>query len=357
MKIKFAAQSGLAALRAVAEETRLRVLLLLRTSELTVKDLGWVLGQSQPRISRHLKLLHEAELIDRHREGSWVYFRLSEREPGRSLVRSILETFDDNDVMVRLDLDRLSQLAEERTAEAQRYFNKNASNWDRLRSLHVDEEQVEALLSELFGMQPVERLVDLGTGTGRMLELLHGRYVQGIGIDANQAMLNYARSRLEARCGGCTQVRQGDINRLSLDDSSADAVIMHQVLHHLRDPVAGLREAARILAPQGRLFVIDFAPHELEFLRAEYAHERLGFSAPQMAHWFETVGLQQTRLEKLEPRVSSDTKLLTVSIWVGERKAAGSNGGTAYTQQNEIWRSSNEREIRYHTPQPPDRHR
>ena len=231
MQMRFDSQSGLTALRAVAEQTRLRVLFLLRAGELTVKDLTRVLGQSQPRISRHLKLLHDAGLVDRHREGSWVYFRLSEREPGRALVGSILEIFDGSDIAFRLDLDRLGQLVEERTTAAQHYFETNAGDWDRLRSLHVDDRQVEAQLSRLFGTKQVDRLVDLGTGTGRMLELLHDRYFQGIGIDANYAMLNYARSRLEAKCGNAAQVRQGDIYQLSLDDGSADAVMMHQVLH------------------------------------------------------------------------------------------------------------------------------
>ena len=333
MRVRFDAQSGLMALRAVAEQTRLRVLFLLRGGELTVKDLTRVLGQSQPRISRHLKLLHEAGLVDRHREGSWVYFRLSENEPGRALVSSVLAGFDDSDVVFRLDLDRLGQLVEERTAAAQHYFEMNASEWDRLRSLHVDEGQVEALLLQLFGTEPVERLVDLGTGTGRMLQLFHGRYLHGIGIDANHAMLNYARSGLESRCGNAAQVRQGDLYQLNLDDGSADAVIMHQVLHYLREPLAGLKEAARILAPGGRLFVIDFAPHELEFLREEYAHERLGFSALQMAQWFRAIGLDEVQFDTLKP-VTSKTKKLSVSLWVARRRAVAPNDGMQRMQRN-----------------------
>jgi len=333
MQNRFNSQSGLLALRAVAEQTRLRILFLLQGGELTVKDLTRVLGQSQPRISRHLKLLHEAGVIDRHREGSWVYFRLSENEPGRELVQSILKAFDNRDIAFRLDLDRLGQLMQERTEAAQHYFETNASNWDRLRSLHADERQVEALLSKFFGAKPVNRLVDLGTGTGRMLELFYGRYLQGIGIDANQAMLNYARLRLEAQCGGAAQVRQGDLYQLNLDDGSADAVIMHQVLHHLHEPFAGLKEAARILTPEGRLFIVDFAPHELEFLREEYAHERLGFSAQQMLQWFEAAGLQQVDFKSLEPEASA-SKQITVSLWVATTKVANLKAGSPPAQRH-----------------------
>jgi len=333
MRAQFNSQSGLLALRAVAEQTRLRVLFLLREGELTVKDLTRVLGQSQPRISRHLKLLHEAGLVDRHREGSWVYFRLCEGDPGRMLVNSVLDVFDSSDMAFRLDLDRLAQLVKERTEAAQLYFETNASNWDHLRSLHVDEQKVEVLLSELFGADPVDRLIDLGTGTGRMLELFRGRYWHGIGIDANYSMLNYARSRLETTCGGEAQVRQGDLYQLSLDDGSADAVIMHQVLHHLREPLAGLKEAARILAPEGRLFVVDFAPHELEFLREQYAHERLGFSEQQMKQWFKSAGLHQVHFHRLDP-LTEDARQLTVSLWVAQRDLKYSETALPLSQKN-----------------------
>jgi ubiquinone/menaquinone biosynthesis C-methylase UbiE/DNA-binding transcriptional ArsR family regulator len=320
---RLGADAGLGALRAIAEQTRLRILFLLRTSELTVKDLTRVLGQSQPRISRHLKLLHEARLIERHREGSWVYFRLVDGAESGWLVHRVMDCLDHQDVLFRLDQERLAALVAERNAVAQAFFERNASDWDRLRSLHVDEGEVEAAVLDAFAGAKAELLVDLGTGTGRMLELLRGRYERGIGIDANQAMLAYARSRLESLYGGSVQVRQGDLYQLGLDDGGADAVVMHQVLHHLRDPVGGLGEAARILSPGGRLVVVDFAPHELDFLRDEYAHERLGFGDGQMQQWFDDLGLSQVEVRHLEPGSRFPSKL-TVSMWVAV-KAAGSH--------------------------------
>ncbi len=321
--MKFDADTGLMVLRAVAEQTRLRILFLLQASELTVKDLTRVLGQSQPRISRHLKLLAEAGLIERHREGSWVYFRLSEEPARAQLTAHILSAFAADDVAFRLDQERLANLVKERTAAAQDYFKRNAGDWDRLRSLHVDEGEVEALLVDAFGPGEVDMLVDLGTGTGRMLELFAGRYGRGLGIDANQSMLAYARSRLEKLAGHPVQVRQGDLYHLSLDDGVADAVVMHQVLHHLRDPALGLREAARILGDDGRVFIVDFAPHELDFLRDEFAHERLGFADSQMRQWLVEAGLVLLDVQRLEPDAEEVQKLV-VTLWVaGKANAHG----------------------------------
>ncbi len=314
----FDAETGLAALRAIAEQTRLRILFLLRTSELTVKDLTRVLGQSQPRISRHLKLLHEARLIERYREGSWVYFRLAEMGVGEALVHEVMASFDGQDVVFRLDQERLAALVAERSAIANAFFERNAGDWDRLRSLHVDEAEVEAAVLATFGGARVDLLVDLGTGTGRMLELLRDCYRRAIGIDANQAMLTYARSRLSGFSSASVQVRQGDLYQLSLDDEVAETVIMHQVLHHLNDPLGGLNEAFRILLPGGRLVVVDFAPHSLDFLREEYAHQRLGFSEAQMAQWLDEAGLDLASVRHLEP-ANDDPAKLTVSMWVASK--------------------------------------
>jgi ubiquinone/menaquinone biosynthesis C-methylase UbiE/DNA-binding transcriptional ArsR family regulator len=319
--MKMDATSGLLALRATAEQTRLRILFLLRSSELTVKDLTKVLGQSQPRISRHLKLLNEAGLIERHREGSWVYFRLGESGVGAALTEQILSAFDDSDVLFRLDQERLAGLVRERNAAAQAFFERNAGDWDRLRSLHVDEGDVEAMLLEAFGEERVALLVDLGTGTGRMLELLAGRFSRGLGIDANQSMLAYARSRLDGVNGSAVQVRQGDLYHLTLDDDVADAVVMHLVLHHLQDPAAGLREACRILAPGGRLFVVDFAPHDLDILRDEFAHERLGFGDEQMKQWLSDAGLSVAASRQVHQADASSQKL-GVSLWMGVKDEA-----------------------------------
>ncbi|MEM9356760.1 MAG: metalloregulator ArsR/SmtB family transcription factor [Pseudomonadota bacterium] len=307
--------AGLAVLKALAESTRLRIVLLLAERELTVKDLTTILGQSQPRISRHLKLLHEAGVIERYREGSWVYFRLSES----GWIGSVLTGFDRSDAEHGRDLDRLALLRAEQAAQAQTYFERNAGDWDRLRSLYVDEQAVDSAISDAVGAQDIELLVDLGTGTGRVLELLAGRYQRALGIDINKAMLNYARARLDQQRDGHAQVRHGDLYNLSMDDACADLVVMHQVLHYLSDPAAAIREAGRILKPGGRLLVVDFAPHDLDYLREEFAHQRLGFGEDQMAGWLREAQMQTLAMQTLAPSGARQSERLTVALWTAQK--------------------------------------
>lgn len=307
------------ALKAAAEPTRLRILLLLQAGELNVKDLTLILGQSQPRISRHLKLLVEAGLIERFREGSWVYFHISDRSAGGRLALRLLADIDPLDADRRRDRERAEALKRDREAAAQSFFEAHAADWDRIRTLHVSESDVEtAMLAEL-GEGPFDLVLDLGTGTGRVLELLGDRYERGLGIDVNQAMLTYARARLSKSGRSNAQVRHGDLYALSLPDACADAVIMHQVLHFLSDPALAVREAARVLKPGGKLVIVDFAPHTLEFLREHEAHERLGFAGPQVAAWMSDAGLGAQPPRDLAPKDAEGTQKLTVSIWLGER--------------------------------------
>lgn len=311
--------SAVGVLKAVAEPTRLRVLVLLSRGELNVKDLTRVLGQSQPRISRHLKLLAEAGLVERAPEGSWVYFRLAEEGPGGEVARQILQGIDHSDSVLVRDRRRAEALQSERQEAAQAYFQTHAADWDKIRALHVAEADVEAAVSSALGPGPFDLLVDIGTGTGRMLELFAPRFRRGIGLDLSPAMLAYARAKLERAGLTHAQVRQGDIYDLPLGDQTADAVVMHQVLHFLSDPQRAIREAARVIAPGGRLLIVDFAPHELEFLRDEYAHERLGFSGPVVSQWLSDFGLQMLETRDFAPAEGTTRDKLTVSLWLAGR--------------------------------------
>ncbi len=308
-----------AALKAAAEPTRLRILLLLARGELTVKDLTQILGQSQPRLSRHLKLLTEAGLIERFRDGSWVYFHISDRTAGGHLARRLIAAVEGADAVARRDRERLDALKRDREQAAQIYFKTHAADWDRIRSLYVPEAAVEQAMLAALGTGPFHLLVDLGTGTGRMLELFVGRYERGLGFDLNQSMLAYAESKLSAAGQNNTQVRHGDLYDLTLQDGVADAVVMHQVLHFLADPGAAVAEAARILAPGGKLLIVDFAPHDLEFLRQEHAHKRLGIGTDVIDQWTRAAGLDLKRSELLAREGGSDQRALTVSLWVAER--------------------------------------
>lgn len=308
-----------AALKAAAEPTRLRILLLLAAGELNVKDLTLILGQSQPRISRHLKLLSEAGLVERFREGSWVYFHISDRSAGGRLALRLVSDVASNDAGVQRDRERADALKRERETAAQTFFEKNAADWDSMRTLHISEESVEAAMRDALGAGPFTFFVDLGTGTGRTLDLFADHYTRGLGIDVNQAMLAYARAKLTE--GGRTnaQVRHGDIYALSLADRQADAIVMHQVLHFLSDPQLAVREAARVLAPGGKLLIVDFAPHGLEFLREAQAHERLGFSHDQVAGWLTDTGLTVKSIRDLAPKRGDAADKLTVTLWTAER--------------------------------------
>ncbi len=304
----------LAALRAGGEGTRLRMLALLDQGELTVKDLTAILGQSQPRISRHLKLLAEAGLVGRHPEGAWVYYRLADEPALRRLAKALTESADPQDQQLGQDRERLAAIKREHSEAAAQYFASNAAEWDEIRSLHVAEHDVEAAMLDLVGSRPVQAMLDIGTGTGRLLQLFAPLYARGLGIDASTAMLAVARANIDAAGLTQAQVRQGDIYHLALPRDSFDLVTIHQVLHFLDEPGRAVLEAARVLRPSGRLLIVDFAPHELEFLRERHAHRRLGFDHATVRQWIEAAGLVLDRTVDL---VADDAgKQLTVTLWL-----------------------------------------
>ena len=325
-------KSAVAALKAAAEPTRLRILALLANGELTVSDLTGVLGQSQPRVSRHLKLLFDAGLIDRFREGSWVYVHLSDRLGAGRLGRDLVATLDPRDPVLLRDRQAADHIKAERQSAAQSYFQNNAAEWDQIRALYFDDAEIEAEIARVLGPGPFKLLVDLGTGTGRMLEVLAARCQRGLGVDAHQSMLAYARSRLDRSGLAHLQVRQADLYDLPLDDGQADVVVMHQVLHFLADPPRAIEEAVRILAPGGRLLIVDFAPHDLDVLRERFQHQRLGFPAPQVMQWLTTCGLEVEPAIDL-PQPVADGRQLVVTLWLARRPPITRAGGPVPLQE------------------------
>jgi len=312
-------------LRAAGDGTRLRLLLLLILAELTVSELTQILGQSQPRVSRHLKLLCDAGLLERFKEGAWVFYRAADRGDAGTLARTLASLASESEAaLLADDRRRLSQVRAARAEEAVAYFKANAPQWERIRSLHVPEQDVETAIVRLLGPEKLDNLLDAGTGTGRMLELLSPHIGRGLGIDVSPEMLAIARERLAKAGASHCQVRRGDVYRLPFADGDAksgfDAVIFHQVLHYLDDPQGALREAIRVAKPGGRILIADFAPHDLEFLREEHAHRRLGFSDREVQSWFKAAGLKPLALESLAP--SSGAEGLTVQLWLAESPGA-----------------------------------
>jgi ubiquinone/menaquinone biosynthesis C-methylase UbiE len=306
----------LAGLKATAESTRIRILFVLSHGELNVSELTYVLGQSQPRVSRHLKLMSEAGLLTRHKEGNWVLFRLRSEGLGGALARALVDMLPGHDAVLGGDLARLAEVRRQRDEKAAAYFSANAAHWSELRSLHVDETNVEHAMRHLAGTGKFSTVVDLGTGTGGVLELFGKQADHLFGIDASREMLAIARANLERAGLRQAELRQADIYAVPLADASADLVTIHQVLHFLDEPQKALLEARRILKPHGALLVVDFAPHELEELREHHAHRRLGISAEQMTGWLARADLEMTNHQVLDPPWLKDRKGLTVSLWL-----------------------------------------
>ncbi|MBD8064165.1 metalloregulator ArsR/SmtB family transcription factor [Devosia sp. PTR5] len=306
-------------LKAAGESTRLRLLALLADGDHSVKDLTEILDQSQPRVSRHLKLLADAGLVQRYAEGAWAYYRLSPAGQGADLARWLIARVDPAAPERRADRARQAAVRTQQQAEAAAYFAQVAQSWDLLKTLHVPEAAVEAAVLGTLAGRTVDLLIDLGTGTGRMLEVLAPAFRRGIGIDSSREMLAVARARLVEAGLNKAEVRLGDIGALDAGVGPADIVVLHQVLHYFDDPGRMLAQARRLLKPGGEIIIVDFAPHSLEFLRTEHAHRRLGLSREQMSGWAAAAGLHVRSVRDFPSDIEDGG--LTVCLWyLGDRE-------------------------------------
>ncbi|MCB1757832.1 MAG: metalloregulator ArsR/SmtB family transcription factor [Gammaproteobacteria bacterium] len=306
----------LGGLKAAGEPTRLRLLALCAQGELSVSELTHIVGQSQPRVSRHLKMLVEAGLLDRFREGAMVFYRLSERGEAGDFAHMLVNLLPDDDEELLRDRSRLEEVKARRAELALHYFSENAERWNEIRSLHVREDDVEEALMRVIGDEPIEDFLDIGTGTGRILVLVAPQVTRGMGLDISTEMLNIARDSFEQQGLRNVHVRKGDMYNMPIENSSIDVATLHQVLHYSQDAGRVIAETARVLKPDGRLIVVDFAPHHEEHLRHEHQHYRLGFSDAEIDALFSENGLQTGAITTLE----GDP--LTVKIWQARRNVA-----------------------------------
>lgn len=309
-------------MRALADPTRLRITRLLGVMELAVGELAQVLGQSQPRVSRHVGILCDAGLAERHREGSWVFLRAPSLAGNRmvdavaELLASAEEADADFSAICEEDRRQLAAIRAARDESAADYFAAHAQDWDQLRSLHSPDQQVEQRLLQALGTAPLGNVLDIGTGTGRMAEIFAPRAESTVALDKSLDMLRVARAKLQHLPAGGVELVQGDFASLPFAAHRFDTVLLHQVLHFAQDPAAALAEAARVTKPGGQIAIVDFANHEREELRDRYAHARLGFGDKAMAALLADAGYSTT------PPIALQGGELVVKIWLGERTGA-----------------------------------
>lgn len=307
--------------KALGDPTRLRIARLLGAMELAVGELAQVLGQSQPRVSRHVGILCDAGLAERRREGSWVFLRQSEaRSAVIEAVQHLLALAEAEEpafaLLCEADRRKLAAIRGAREAAAEHYFARHASQWDELRALHSADAEVERRLAEALMDAPLGALLDVGTGTGRMAELFAPVAERIVALDKNLEMLRVARAKLQHFPAAQIDLVQGDFANLPFVPGSFDTVMLHQVLHFAPDPAPALAEAARVLRGGGRIAIVDFASHDREELRTRHQHARLGFSDRQMAELLRGAGFT------VSPPTALEGEELIVKIWIGKRRSA-----------------------------------
>lgn len=299
-------------LKTLGHRDRLRILALLNQGELTVSELVQILGLSQPRVTQYIKSLEQADIIERMREGSWVFSRLK-RGPaaGSAIIDATLAALP-KDPQLESDIARLSEVRAARSRQAEAFFASVANDHGQLGHEYLPQADIEAALLDLLPGHEFNRMVDLGTGTGRMLKLFAPHIRSGVGVDDSVEMLRVARHILSDDAYAHVSVQQADLNDVPLRDEAADLVTLHQVLHFLEDPARAVSEAARLLCSGGHLFVTDFAAHEFENYREDYAHRRLGFSDADITKFFEQGGFETSQARVLP---SDDPSTPDVKIW------------------------------------------
>jgi len=278
--------------KALADETRLRLMAVLLGFELNVGELVGVFGMGQPRISRHLKILAEAGLVECRREGLWAFYRAAASGDARRFLDSHA-VFLNAIPQFAQDGERALSAVRERVLATRRFFDAVAVQWrDLSREVLGDFDLAEELAGRLH---PGMIAADLGCGPGELLARLAVNARQVIGVDGSPRMLELAAARLPDRPN--VSLRLGELEHLPLREAEAQAVTLSLVLHHVNDPQAALAEARRVLAPGGVLLVAEFDRHDNEAMRVKYGDARLGVERQMLYDWLQTAGFALRRMD------------------------------------------------------------
>jgi len=274
--------------KALADPTRLRLIAILDRGEFTVQELVEILAMGQSRVSRHLKILLEAGILMVKREGTWAYYRLAiASSPLSQQLPLLRESFAGQDQVGR-DVQAAAGVLAHRRRRSQAFFDRHAHQWDHLvRELLPTPDYREQLLA---AVPPCETLVEVGVGTGSLLEPLSRRARAVIGVDHSPAMLQAARDALRVATLVNVDLRLGEMEHLPLESSVADVVLLNMVLHHAASPEAVIDEMARVLRPGGRLLVVDLLRHQSEWVREKLADQWLGFTCDEVCDWSRRAG-------------------------------------------------------------------
>ncbi len=297
-------------LRAAAEPTRLRIIALCGHAELSVTELVMILGQTQPRVSRHLKLLVEGGLLQRNKEGNRAYYRLSTEAEGADLARMLNDLMPGEDEVHALDLSRLSSVKADRVRYAESFLDPYSQEIIELRGMWPPDEVIDKCILALLKDRSIQNLLDLGTGAGRILRTIAPFVEKGTGIDNSLEMLSIARARLDQDGIKNCQVRVGDMYRLPFKKNSFDLITINSLLRYADEPKKVIAEAARVLEKKGALLIVDLAAHDLSALRDEYGHSWLGFSEAEMVEMLSEENLTVDRVKHI------DGQKLSVCIWL-----------------------------------------
>ena len=277
-------------LKSLADESRLRMVRILSFGYFNVQELTAIMDLSQSTVSHHLKVLQREQLTRIHKEGTWSYYSLA-LFPDETSISKIIHGFlsraeqEESGPLKQVFLrDRIEaeKLLTLRREQSHRFFEAVAGQWKEMREeAHGNVSSMETLIENI---PPGQSVLDLGCGSGALLEMLLPRPGETIGVDYSQKMLEEAKHNLRDRSDRL-DLRLGYLEHLPLGDTSVDVAIAYMVLHHVPNPEDAIQDAFRVLKPEGVLHIVDLRKHDNEYMRERFADLWLGFDPKVVQEW------------------------------------------------------------------------